>query len=613
MGVFYSPSNIRNFCILAHIDHGKSTLADRFLELTETIPEDKMRPQYLDAMDLEQERGITIKMHPVRMQYTLNSKSYILNLIDTPGHVDFNYEVSRSLAAVEGAILLVDATKGIQAQTIGNLEMAREQNLVIVPVINKIDLPQAKIEETEKEIADLLKITPASIIKISAKKGIDVEKVLAAVVAKIPPAKSSSFGERPGLRALVFDSKYDPYQGVLAFVRIFDGDVKTGDKIYLLQAGVEAEVKSVGIFKPEFSAVAKLSCGEIGFIATGIKTSDRVRAGESLADNPVVKPLPGYREPQPKVFLSIYPEDSNDFGLLKSSLEKLKLTDASLFFRPEMKESLGRGFQAGFLGLLHAEIISERLKREFGLNVVLSTPSVVYKITTRDNKPPHQKIGGGKEILIHTSSDWPAADQQAGQGQEIWVKLQILTPVNYLGQISELLGNIEAKYLKTDYLGTEKVELVYEMPLREIITKNFYDKLKSATQGFASMSYEILDWRPADLVKLDILILSRKEESLSRIVPNKEAYREGKKIVEKLKETLPPQLFSVPLQAAVGGKIIARETIKAQRRDVLAPLYGGDYTRKRKLLERQKKGKEELKEKGRIRIPSKVFLEVFKT
>ncbi len=594
--------NIRNFCILAHIDHGKSTLADRFLELTEAVPKTKMRPQFLDAMDLEQERGITIKMHPVRMEY----QGHILNLIDTPGHVDFNYEVSRSLAAVEGAILLVDAAKGIQAQTIGSLEMTRQQNLVIIPVINKIDLPQAKVEETEKEIAALLKIDPATIIRISAKEGTNIEQILQAVIKEIP---SSLVKQSPDLidqeiarlRALVFDSKYDPYQGVLAFVRMFDGEIKTGDKIYLLQAGIETEVKSVGIFKPELSSVAKLTSGEIGFIATGIKASNKVRAGETLAGNPETKPLLGYLEPQPKVFLSIYPEDSDNFGLLKSSLEKLKLTDASLYFRPEMKESLGRGFQAGFLGLLHAEIISERLRREFGLNIVLSTPSVIYKIIAEDNK----------EILVHTSADWPASDQQAGRGQELWVRLQVLVPLSYLGQVSELLANMESKYLKTDYLGTEKVELIYEMPLREIITKNFYDKLKSSTQGFASMSYEILDWLPAELVKLDILILGRKEEVLSRIVPQKEVYQEGKKIVEKLKKALPPQLFSVPLQAAVGGKIIARETIKAQRRDVLAPLYGGDYTRKRKLLEKQKKGKKELKEKGRIRIPPKVFLELF--
>jgi len=604
-----TQNQIRNFVIISHVDHGKSTLADRFLELTETIPKEKIRPQYLDAMDLEQERGITIKMHPVRMVYNLNLKTYILNLIDTPGHVDFNYEVSRSLAAVEGAILLVDATKGIQAQTIGNLELAREQNLVIIPVINKIDLPQARIAETEREIADLLGIDISEIIKVSAKNGTNMEQVLEAIIKKVPSPRL--LGEERGLRALIFDSKYDPYQGVLAFVRIFEGEVKNGDKIHLLQAGFQSEVKSVGIFKPEISAVAKLSSGEIGFIATGIKESSKVRVGETLAGSLEVKPLVGYLEPQPKVFLSIYPEDANDFKLLKSGLEKLKLSDASLYFKPELKEGLGRGFQCGFLGLLHAEIISERLKREFGLSIVLSTPSVIYKVTTqepkRDEAKPQQS---NKEIFIYTSADWPL-HQRVGGGQELWVKLQILTPLNYLGQVSELMGKMESRHQKTDYLGEEKVELVYETALREIITKNFYDKLKSATQGFASMSYEILNWRPAELVKLDILILGKKEEAFSRIVLAKEAFQEGKRIVEKLKETLPPQLFSLPLQAAVAGKIIARETIKARRRDVIAPLYGGDYTRKRKLLEKQKKGKKELKEKGKIRIPPRVFLEIF--
>jgi len=605
--------NIRNFCIISHIDHGKSTLADRFLELTNTVPKEKMRPQYLDAMDLEQERGITIKMHPVRMEYTLNLKSYILNLIDTPGHVDFNYEVSRSLAAVEGAILLVDATKGIQAQTIGNLELARQQNLVIIPVINKIDLAQARVEETEKEIADLLKISPTTIIKISAKEGTNVEQVLEAVIKKIPPPSvkkpiNVTRQDLVTLRALIFDSKYDPYQGVLAFVRIFEGGVKSEDKIYLLQAGAEGEAKEVGVFKPKLSPVAELSSGEIGYIATGIKEAGKVRTGETItkisnSQFPIsnVEPLPGYLEPQPKVFLSIYPEDSNDFEILKSGLEKLKLTDASLFFKPELKEGLGRGFQCGFLGLLHAEIVSERLKREFGLNIVLSTPSVIYKIVIPD----------GKEKFIYTSADWPESGQISAS-QELWVRLQVLTPLNYLGQVSELMENMESQYQKTDYLGPEKVELVYEMPLREIITKNFYDKLKSTTQGFASMNYQVSDWRPAELVKLDILILGREEEVFSRIIPEKEALRGGKQIVEKLKETLPPQLFSVPLQAAVGGKIIARETIKAKRRDVTRPLYGGDYTRKRKLLEKQKRGKRELKEKGRVRIPPKVFFEMFK-
>jgi len=579
---------------MAHIDAGKSTLADRFLELTGTVEGKKMRPQFLDSMDLEQERGITIKMHPVRMHY----KNYQLNLLDTPGHVDFNYEVSRSLAAVEGAVLLVDATKGVQAQTVGNLDLAKQQNLVIIPVINKIDLPQAQIQETEKEIVDLLKVDPAEIIKISAKKGIGIEKILEAVISKIPPPENRC---SENLQALIFDSKYDPYKGILAFVRIFEGEAKNGDDIYLLQSATKGEAKAVGIFKPELFPVAKLFAGEIGFIATGVKEADKVRAGETLAGNKTVKPLPGYSEPQPKVFLSIYPENSNDFEALKTGLEKLKLTDASLYFKPEFKESLGRGFQCGFLGLLHAEIVSERLKRESGLNIILSTPSVIYKAITQDKK----------EIFMYTSADWPESGQFSFN-QELWAKIQILTPLSYLGQVSDLIKSMESSYRKTEYLGSEKLELIYEMPLREIIAKNFYDKLKSATQGFASMSYQILDWRPVKLVKLDILILGEKEEAFSRIIPEKEAYTEGKKVVERLKESLPHQLFSVPLQAAVGGKIVARETIRARRKDVIAPLYGGDYTRKRKLLERQKKGKKELKEKGKIKIPSRVFLEVFK-
>ena len=592
--------------IISHIDAGKSTLADRFLELTETVPKEKMRPQYLDAMDLEQERGITIKMHPVRIQYG----GYVLNLIDTPGHVDFSYEVSRSLAAVEGAILLVDACKGIQAQTVGNLELAKKQNLTIIPVINKIDLTQARVEEAEKEIANFLGINTSEIIRISAKKGTNVKKVLDAVIEKVKPPSGNPNSKI--LRALIFDSKYDPYQGVLAFVRIFEGEVKAGDKIHLLQAGSESEVKSVGIFQPQLSNKAKLVSGEIGFVATGIKTSAKVRVGETLAGNINVKPLAGYLEPQPKVFLSIYPQDSNNFEILKTGLEKLKLTDASLFFKPEMKEGLGRGFQCGFLGLLHAEIISERLKREFSSNIILSTPSVLYKAIVQKSKSSDKKNSGeGKEILIYTSADWPESSKII-ISQELWAQLQVLTPLSYLGQVSELMERMESEYQKTDYLGSEKVELVYNTPLREIITKNFYDKLKSITQGFASMSYQILDWRKVELVKLDILILGKKEEAFSKIVPAKDVFQEGRKTVEKLKEILPSQLFSVPLQASVGGKIIARENIKAKKRDVLAPLYGGDYTRKRKLLERQKKGKKELKEKGKIKIPPKTFLELFK-
>ena len=588
-------SKIRNFCIISHVNHGKSTLADRFLEMTKTIPMDKMRPQYLNAMDLEREKGITIKMTPVRMKFN----DYTLNLIDTPGHVDFGYEVSRSLVAVEGAILLVDATRGIQAQTIGNLELAKHQKLVIIPAINKIDSPQAKIEETEKEMMSLLGVESQDIIRISAKDGVNIDKVMAAVLAKVPAPQGEA--TKP-LKALVFDSKYDTFKGVLAYVRIFDGEVKKGDKIYLMQSKVAGEVKEVGIFNPEFFPSEKLGPGDIGYIATGIKVPGQVRVGETITlmgERPEV--LPGYQEPNPMVFLSVYPENPGDFEFLKDSLERLKLNDAALSFKPDFKEGLGRGFQCGFLGLLHTEIIAERLKREFGLNLILSTPSVIYKVT----------LANTKEIFVYTSADWPDPTKIA-KSQELWIKLQVLTPVDYLGAVLKLLESIESKQLKTDSLSQDKVELLYEVPLREIITKSFYDKLKGVSQGFASMNYEILGWRPAHLVKLDILILGKSDEAFSRIVPEKEAFAEGRKTVEKLKEVLPSQLFAVPLQAAIGGKIIARATISARRRDVIAPLYGGDYSRKRKLLEKQKKGKKDLKEKGRIKIPSKTFLEVFK-
>jgi GTP-binding protein LepA len=586
--------NIRNFCIISHIDHGKSTLADRLLELTETVPQDKMREQFLDSMDLERGRGITIKMHPVRMEY----QGFVLNLIDTPGHVDFNYEVSRSLAAVEGVILLVDAAKGIQAQTIGNLELARRQNLVIIPVINKIDLTQARIKETEKEIADLLKIDSSEILKISAKKGTNVKEVLETAIKRIPSPKKE---ENP-LRALIFDSKYDPYKGVIVFLRVFSGKIKKNEKVYLIQSKSQGEAKEVGIFKPELFPTEELKTGEIGYLATGIKEPGKVRIGDTITNlEGGVEPLAGYKEPKPMVFLSIFPENSNDFELLKTALEKLRLNDSAFVYKPDTKESLGRGFQCGFLGLLHAEIITERLKSEFGLSLVLSTPSVAYKVITQKDE----------ELLIHAPSDWPEATE-IKKSQEIWVNLEVFTPISYLGQVLEALESIESEQVKRNHLGEDKVELIYQVPFREIIVKNFYDKLKTASQGFASMNYEVLGWREVKLVKMNILILGRKEEALSRIVPEKEVQREARRAVEKLKEVLPPQLFSLPLQAEVEGKIIARETIRARRKDVTAPLYGGDYTRKRKLLEKQKKGKKELKEKGRIRIPSKVFLEMFR-
>jgi GTP-binding protein LepA len=593
-------NNIRNFCIISHVDHGKSTLADRFLEITKTIPEEKMRPQYLDMMDLEREKGITIKMQPVRMEY----QGYILNLIDTPGHVDFSYEVSRSLAAVEGAILLVDATKGIQAQTIANLELAKKQNLVIIPAVNKIDLPQAKIEETKEEVAKILNIFKNEIFEISAKEGTNVEKLLQAVIEKIPCPKGDK--EKP-LKALIFDSKYDPYKGVIAYVKIFDGLVNTKDLIYLIATKTEGEVKELGFFQPEPTSKNILSAGEIGYIATGIKEPGKIRVGDTIikisnfkSQISNLEPLPGYKEPKPMLFASLYPENPDDYDLLKEAINKLKLNDPALIFEPETQEVLGRGFRCGFLGTLHTEIVSERLKREFDLNLVISTPQVSYKIIDKKER----------EFLIKSASEWPALSQ-IKEILEPWVKLEVMSPNAYLGKVLEILESLKGRQIQTQYFGQDKVLLIYEVPLREMII-SFYDKIKGQTQGFASMNYEILGYRPADLVKLEILIAGRKEDAFSKIVPKERVFEEGKKIVKKLKEILPPQLFSVALQAVISGKIIARETIRARGKDVIAPLYGGDYTRKRKLLEKQKKGKKELKEKGRVRIPSRVFLEMMK-
>ncbi len=600
-------TNLRNFVILSHVNHGKSTLADRFLELTGTVPKEKMRPQFLDLMDLERERGITIKMQPVRMKFG----KYILNLIDTPGHVDFSYEVSRSLAAVEGAILLVDGAKGIQAQTISNLELARKQNLVIIPVVNKIDLANAKVEEVALELANLLGIDKKEVIQISAKYGINVEQLLESIIEKIPPPKGNP--QNP-LRALIFDSKYDPYLGVIAHFRIIDGELQTDEKIYLMATKTGAEAKEIGYFTPERSIQKDLKTGEIGYLATGIKKLGKVGVGDTITkiskgwrvggvQFPIsnVEPLPGYQEPKPMVFASIYPENPDDYELLKEALAKLKLNDASLTFEPVLKESLGRGYQCGFLGSLHTEIVSERLRREFGLNLVISIPSVVFKIINQKNQ----------EIFIYSPSDW-LPTSEIKEILEPWVKLEIITPTAFLGSVFEILKNKGGKHIENKPISQDRILLIEEIPLREIII-GFYDKLKGQSQGFASMNYEILGYRPGDLVKLEILIAGEKEEAFSKIVPKARVFKEGKKIISKLKEILPPQLFSVPLQAALEGKIIARETIKAKRKDVLQPLYGGDYTRKRKLLEKQKRGKKKLKEKGRIRLSPKVFLEMFKS
>jgi GTP-binding protein LepA len=568
------------------------------LELTGTIDPKKMMPQFLDSMDLEREKGITIKLKAIRMNYNFEGTDYILNLVDTPGHVDFSYEVSRSLEAVEGAVLLVDATQGIQAQTLANLELAKSQNLKIIPVVNKIDSPIAKIDETVEELSNLLNVMPEEIIKISAKDGTNVQQVLEKIIKNVPAPRESTDNN---FRALIFDSEYDSFKGVIAFVRVVDGEISNGEKIELMATNTPAEVKELGYLNPGFSAQQKIKAGDIGYIATGIKEPGKVHAGDTIIKlNSNAEALPGYQEPKPMVFASLYPENPDDFDVLKVALGKLKLNDPALVFEQEMKEALGRGFNCGFLGTLHIEIISERLQREFGLNLVISTPSVVYKIF--DNK--------NKEILIHSASDWP--DQSRIKNcEEPWVSLEVISPVSYMGKLMEILKMLKGNYVQTNYLSPERAIIVFETPLRGIIA-NLYDKIKTASQGYASMNYKMLGFRPAKLVKMELLIAGQKEEAFSRIVAEDEAYGEGKKLVEKLKDVLPPEQFSVALQAIIGGKVIARETIRSRRKDVTGYLYGGDVTRKNKLLEKQKKGKKLMKQKGRVNVPTKAFLEVFR-
>jgi len=624
-----SPSNIRNFCIIAHINHGKSTLADRFLELTKTVEKRKMREQYLDQMDLERERGITIKMQPVRMVYrytaskpvssdvqrkTINDTGivteqlYTLNLIDTPGHIDFSYEVSRSLAAVEGAILLVDATKGVQAQTLANFYLAKKQNLVIIPALNKIDLPAARIKETEEEIKKIFEAdnnNDFEILKISAKEGTNVEKVLEEVIRKIP---SPSTDLNKPLAGLVFDSVYDPYKGVVAYVRIIDGQIKAKDRVILMSSGNKVEILEVGIFKPEMTPTESLKAGEIGYLATGLKDANLCRVGDTITDfnRQTPKPFPGYQEPKPMIFAGFYPSSEADFDRLRDSLDKLKLNDASLFFEPESSGALGRGFKCGFLGMLHLEIVSERLKREYGIKLIVTTPSIVYQVIEKKYSSP---VGeAGKEKMIYSAEDLPEANKLEAI-KEPWVKLEIISPNSYLGAVMKLLQVVGGIYKTTQYLSSERVILEYEAPLRKIIV-DFYDRLKSVTSGYASMSYEFIDWHKADLVKLEILINGEKIAALARIVARDEAIVEGKTMVKKLKDILPKQLFSIAIQASVGGKIIARETIAALKKDVTGYLYGGDRTRKMKLWQKQKAGKKRLREKGKVHIPHDVFLKM---
>ncbi|HRY82101.1 MAG TPA: translation elongation factor 4 [Candidatus Moranbacteria bacterium] len=591
-------NNIRNFCIIAHIDHGKSTLADRMLEMTGTIEKRKMKEQLLDTMDLERERGITIKMQPVRMNY----KEYILNLIDTPGHVDFGYEVSRSLAAVEGAVLLVDATKGVQAQTLANLYQAIEHNLEIIPVVNKIDLPNANVEKSKREIIQILGCKEEEILEVSGKTGQNVLQLLEKIVEKVPFPKGEK--EKP-LRALIFDSKYDTYKGVLAHVRIFDGEIKAEEKIEMMMNKTQSDVIEVGYFKPNLQKSDKLSAGEIGYIATGLRSVEECRVGDTITTlNTKVEPLPGYKEVQPMVYASFYPLEGDDYNFMRDALEKLKLNDAAFVFEPESNLALGRGFRCGFLGLLHLEIIQSRLEREFGINPTITTPSVVYEVQLASGKNKRERI------KIYSPSEFPDPSE-IEEIFEPFVALEIVSPSSYLGAIMEVMKNTRAEYLDTQYLDSERMIIKFDCPLTDVVT-NLHDDLKSASSGYASMNYEVKDYRPYDLVKLDILIAEEKVDAFSRIVPREKAFSEGKRIVEKLKDVIPKQNFQIALQAALGAKVIARETIKAFRKDVIAKLYGGDVTRKKKLLEKQKKGKKKMKNIGRVSIPPEAFLSVLK-
>jgi len=593
--------SIRNFVIISHIDHGKSTLADRFLEITGTVDSNQMHSCFLDAMDLEKEKGITIKMHPCRMLWKSEEtgQEYILNLIDTPGHIDFSYETSRALAAVEGAILLVDASQGIQAQTLFNLEQAKKQNLTIIGVVNKIDLPQAQVAETKKELASILKVGEEEILSISARKGTNVKELLEVLVQKIPCPQKEIPNEN--LKALIFDSKYDLFSGVTVYVRVFEGQVQKGDKINLLATKMESEVKEVGYFSPALNPCSVLKSGEIGYIKTGVKEPSKVHAGDTVSSSLSINALPGYKEPQLVLFLSLYPEESDSFEILKDALNKLKLNDPTLDFEIESKMALGRGFRCGFLGSLHAEITARRLKQEFGLDLVLTSPQVIFKILTKNDK----------QILVSSPASWPNVSL-IKEIQEPWVEVEIISPNSYLNSIFKILRNFDSSVEDTKFITSQKSLIFIRTSLREIITGNFYDKLKSITQGYASFSFRQIGFNKADLVKLDILINGEKQEAFSKVVSSKNAFPEGKALVGKLKKVLPAQQFSVAIQAAIEGRIIARETIKARRKDVTGSLYGGDVTRKKKLLEIQKKGKEKLKGRSKINIPSKVFLEMLK-
>ncbi len=594
-------SNIRNFCIIAHIDHGKSTLADRILEMTKTVSSREMEDQLLDNMDLERERGITIKARAVKLEYEAkDGKTYIFNLIDTPGHVDFNYEVSRSLAACEGAILIVDASQGVEAQTLANAFLALDHDLEVVPVINKIDLINADPDRAAKEIEDIICIPAEDAPRISAKTGLNIVDVMEAIVARIPAPKGDSEGK---LKALIFDSVYDSYRGVIVYVRVFDGKVKAGDIIRMMATGAEMEVVEVGALRPfGFEPSAELSAGDVGYITASIKNVKDAEVGDTvtLAFDPTEKALPGYKKAQPMVFSGIYPADGSKYGDLRDALEKLKLNDASLEFEAESSAALGFGFRCGFLGLLHMEVIQERLEREYNLDLITTAPSVIYRITLTD----------GTVEMIANPTNYPRSDV-IELAEEPFVKADIIAPSDYVGAIMDLCQERRGIFKNMQYLDDTRVNIHYSLPLNEIIY-DFFDALKSRTRGYASLDYEFEEYKPSKLVKLDILLNGEIVDALSFIVPEERAYARGRRIAEKLKENIPRQLFEIPIQAAIGGKIIARETVKAMRKDVLAKCYGGDITRKKKLLEKQKEGKKRMRQVGSVELSQEAFMSVLK-
>ncbi len=594
-----SDPRIRNFCIIAHIDHGKSTLADRLLEITGTITKRELKEQMLDSMDLERERGITIKAQAVRMFHEKDGVVYQLNLIDTPGHVDFTYEVSRSLAACEGAILVVDSTQGVEAQTLANVYLALENDLEIVPVINKIDLPAADVDEARRQITEAVGIDGETALPVSAKSGIGCKELLDALVDRIPPPK---IDDDAPLRALIFDSAYDNYRGVVCYVRIKDGKLKLGDKIRFMKGELDFEVTELGVLSPRQSPVQELKCGEVGYVVAGIRTLAEVRVGDTIthARKPATQALPGYKEVKPVVFAGLYPVNADDYDSLKDSVEKLRLNDAAFFVEPETSEALGFGFRCGFLGLLHMEIIQERLEREYNQDLLFTAPSVVYRV----------HLTNGETVIIDNPSKMPNP-QNIDNIEEPYVDARIFFPKEYLGNVLTLCQGKKGVQKDMNFISTERVMVHYEFPLSEIVS-DFHDRLKSVTSGYASFDYEVTGYKEGDMVKMDVLVNGDPVDALSIIVHRSDAASKGRVLCKKLKEIIPRQMFVVPIQAALGGKIIARETVSAVRKDVTAKCYGGDISRKRKLLEKQKEGKKRMKQFGRVEIPQEAFMSVLR-